>query len=62
MDIGILIRTDFFCIQLPELKENCLFKDVRRSFWHRDKSPTAGLLMLNPSPDACALANCTLMS
>lgn len=62
MDIGILIETDFFCIQLPELKKKCLFKDVHISFWHRDMSPTAGLLMLNLSPDACALANCTLMS
>lgn len=47
---------------LPELMESCLFKDVLRSFWHKDKIATAGPLMQDPSPHACALANCALMS
>lgn len=48
--------------RLPELKENCLFKDVLRSFWHKDKTATTGPLMQDPGTHACALANCALLS
>lgn len=73
MDIAVLTETDLQLSEvlmkpavhgtlLPELMESCLFKDVLRSFWHKDKTATTGPLMQDPGPHACALANCALMS
>lgn len=71
MDTAVLTETDHQLLQVlmkpavrgtPELMESCLFKDVLRSFWHKDKTSTTGPLMQDPSPHACALANCALMS
>lgn len=51
-----------FSALIDWIKGNCCFKDVNRSFWHRDKSLTTRLLVQNPGPAACALTNCALIS
>lgn len=69
MDIAALTETDLQLLEvlmkpavhgtlLLELKEICLFNDVLRSFWHKDKTAATRLLMQDRSPHASALANC----
>lgn len=73
MDVAALTETDLQLLEvlmkpavhgtlLLKLKEICLFNDVFRTFWHKDKTATTGLLMQDHSPYASALANCSLMS